>query len=258
MYSPYFSERPVETIENWMLGWTETAIVDRFLDESPQLQFLISGELYRPTMRYHTTGYQSLVAELVLVSADLQPVGPEKRITLDVSEPLGNLIKSEINYPIPEDILTGKYLFKVSLFEPTGGTTLAVYDDSNRYSLRDYAYAGNVTIANQASPIMPLDEGSGRLWQNESDALLLFASDVAVTYDLLEVTTMWEAVNNTPYSNYTSFVHILDGDGHLVAQSDSQPQEGRMPTNMWLLSEKVIDQQSIELTSLLAMSIKSW
>jgi hypothetical protein len=33
--------------------------------------------------------------------------------------------------------------------------------------------------------------------------------------------------------DYTGFVHLLDGDGNLVAQHDHQPRNGFLPTSIW-------------------------
>jgi 4-amino-4-deoxy-L-arabinose transferase-like glycosyltransferase len=58
------------------------------------------------------------------------------------------------------------------------------------------------------------------------------------------VTLFWRAVRR-PEADYTVFVHILDANNRLVAQSDSQPQSGSYPTSFWDESEIVEDSRTI-------------
>ena len=41
--------------------------------------------------------------------------------------------------------------------------------------------------------------------------------------------------------DYTVFVQALDATGHLLAQIDQQPQQGRAPTSTWLAGEEIVD-----------------
>jgi len=45
--------------------------------------------------------------------------------------------------------------------------------------------------------------------------------------------------------DYTTFVHLLDEHGRIVAQTDSQPRDGRYPTSIWGPGEVVPDQYAI-------------
>ena len=56
----------------------------------------------------------------------------------------------------------------------------------------------------------------------------------------LAVTLVWQAGADVPIS-YTVFVHALDGEGNLIAQSDRLPAEGTRPTTGWLPGEVVTD-----------------
>lgn len=69
-----------------------------------------------------------------------------------------------------------------------------------------------------------------------------------VGYDLREetgnVTLYWQAL--APMTNdFTTFVHLLDEEGNLVAQDDSQPGHGRYPTSIWEPGEFVADTKSL-------------
>jgi len=47
--------------------------------------------------------------------------------------------------------------------------------------------------------------------------------------------------------DYTVFVHLLDGEGELVAQSDGPPQGGAYPTSIWAVGEQVVDARALAL-----------
>jgi hypothetical protein len=60
------------------------------------------------------------------------------------------------------------------------------------------------------------------------------------------VTFEWTALKQ-PDKDYTLFVHVLDGDGKLLAQSDAQPFDGQYPTGLWDANERVHDARPITL-----------
>jgi len=62
--------------------------------------------------------------------------------------------------------------------------------------------------------------------------------------DLLELTLFWQ--NQRPVTNrYDVFVHILNPDGEIVAQSDHEPVQGLAPTNRWQPGDIIRDDHSI-------------
>lgn len=56
----------------------------------------------------------------------------------------------------------------------------------------------------------------------------------------------WQAERLTD-QNWTISIQLLDETGTLVAQRDSQPQDGRYPTSVWEQGEVVEDQHRLEL-----------
>ncbi|HLB45977.1 MAG TPA: hypothetical protein VJL59_03025, partial [Anaerolineales bacterium] len=63
-----------------------------------------------------------------------------------------------------------------------------------------------------------------------------------VGYDLTDtsITLYWHALKETD-TDYTAFVHVLDANGQIIAQNDSQPRGGDYPTSMWAKGEYVAD-----------------
>jgi hypothetical protein len=64
----------------------------------------------------------------------------------------------------------------------------------------------------------------------------------------LEVTIYWRAVAR-PSRDYTVFLHLLDSNGRVVAQSDSQPVGGNFPTSFWQDGDVVVDRHTVQMPS---------
>lgn len=68
----------------------------------------------------------------------------------------------------------------------------------------------------------------------------LEAVDVVETDGKTEITAVWQSITETPTS-YRVFVHLLDADGNLIAQSDGEPANWTRPTTGWMAGEFVSD-----------------
>ncbi len=62
--------------------------------------------------------------------------------------------------------------------------------------------------------------------------------------DILLLTLFWEAETRVS-TDYKVFVHLLDEDGSILAQHDSQPMGGVRPTSGWLIGERVEDHHGV-------------
>ena len=62
----------------------------------------------------------------------------------------------------------------------------------------------------------------------------------------LDVTLFWEALDS-PAADYTVFVHLLDGDGQIVAAHDGMPAQGSFPTGAWKPGLLVADTHTLEI-----------
>jgi hypothetical protein len=62
----------------------------------------------------------------------------------------------------------------------------------------------------------------------------------------LHLTLFWEALS-TPREDYTVLVHLVDEQGQIRAQGDSQPVAGYHPTSRWTEGEIVRDQYHLAL-----------
>ncbi len=61
----------------------------------------------------------------------------------------------------------------------------------------------------------------------------------------LRLTLYWQAIGRVG-GHYKAFVHVLDEEGRIVAQSDAVPAGGEAPTETWLQNEVVIDQHLLQ------------
>lgn len=62
----------------------------------------------------------------------------------------------------------------------------------------------------------------------------------------LEVTLYWQALADME-TDYTVFVHLIDEQGQLVNQVDSQPRNGLFPTSIWREGEVIKDKHTVSL-----------
>jgi hypothetical protein len=81
------------------------------------------------------------------------------------------------------------------------------------------------------------------------DEVELQGFDAPVTLEAgrpVSVTLHWRAARQ-PTADYTVFMHLLDPAGNVVAQDDSQPQQGQYPTSYWDEGEQVRDVHELAL-----------
>lgn len=72
------------------------------------------------------------------------------------------------------------------------------------------------------------------------------APDSAFPGGPLAIALYWEATAPDGRA-YTVFVHLLNKDGELVAQSDGPPRAGTYPTSIWDAGERVVDERVLVL-----------
>lgn len=63
----------------------------------------------------------------------------------------------------------------------------------------------------------------------------------------IQLRLYWAVLADIRYSNYTIFVHLLDSNGQMVAQSDHQVGDGILPTSCWRPGRVIVDQISLPL-----------
>jgi len=69
----------------------------------------------------------------------------------------------------------------------------------------------------------------------------------------LTLTLVWRGLAEMTDS-YRVFVHVLDEEGQIVAQSDAEPAGWSRPTTGWLAGEYVVDQHLLQLPEGVSLS----
>ncbi|MFQ5885884.1 MAG: hypothetical protein ACE5II_01475, partial [Anaerolineae bacterium] len=62
--------------------------------------------------------------------------------------------------------------------------------------------------------------------------------------EIIRLTLQWKASEEIE-TGYKVFVHLLDGEGRIVAQRDSEPVGGSRPTSGWGIGEEIGDNYGI-------------
>jgi 4-amino-4-deoxy-L-arabinose transferase-like glycosyltransferase len=69
--------------------------------------------------------------------------------------------------------------------------------------------------------------------------------------DILPLSLFWRSIES-PEADYAIFVHLLAADGRLLAQNDSPPGGGTLPTSSWNPRETIVDRRGLLLPGDLA------
>ena len=85
---------------------------------------------------------------------------------------------------------------------------------------------------------------------NLGGKVALLGYDLETQDDAVWVTLYWQAQAPMDRS-YTVFLHLLDGQGKLVAQADGLPAAGARPTTTWAPGEVIADQRVLALPTVL-------
>ncbi|GIV78333.1 MAG: hypothetical protein KatS3mg050_2727 [Litorilinea sp.] len=85
----------------------------------------------------------------------------------------------------------------------------------------------------------PLEHEKVAQWANG-----IYLRDVTVTWDAAGepkgLTLAW-STTQTLHKDYRVFLHIVDAQGHILAQVDGEPQHGLAPTSTWRSGEQIRD-----------------
>ncbi len=88
----------------------------------------------------------------------------------------------------------------------------------------------------------PVERESGAVFlESGSDSISLYGYTVDVSEAGVSLELVWQSIREVQ-TDYTVFVHLLDADGQIIAQSDAMPRaaEGEpYPTSLWLAGEYV-------------------
>lgn len=157
----------------------------------------------------------------------------------------GDTLVFWLDLPTRDSLSPGLYFVQFGLFENDSLRRQRVFDAAGR-DVGDVLVVGPVR-ALEPSPVERDAPGQVRARFGEAIGLVSHRLDPApVAGGELQVTLEWTATKPVP-EDYTVFVHLMDTNGKLMAQHDGQPQEGRLPTGVWVPGELVLDEHRVPL-----------
>jgi hypothetical protein len=146
---------------------------------------------------------------------------------------------------LPPDSPEGVYRFEMGLYHNFSLERLpAIIGEANQAS-DNKVILGKLRIGSlpPAPPQHPIHAQFG-------ESLALIGGDFLETAlqpgQTLAYTLHWQVIDSIA-RDYTVFNHLLDAEGHMIAQHDSMPQVNQYPTSLWDPGEIVVDPHVISL-----------
>jgi hypothetical protein len=167
----------------------------------------------------------------VITQSDKQPGGRYYPTTL--WRP-GERLRDDHILSLPADIPDGVYRLRAGMY--------ALPEDGALEALGETVTLGRVAIKDSV-PTEPRPMGY-RAEATFAGAIELMGYDATERPGALEITLHWRSLEPLD-ADYTVFVHLLDGDGQVIAQDDAQPQSGAYPTSVWGAGEVIVDPHSL-------------
>jgi hypothetical protein len=152
----------------------------------------------------------------------------------------GERLRDDHQLTVPADAPEGVYSLLAGMYALSGDGTLQ--------PLGEPAVIGRIGV--KSSVPTGLDDTGQVVGASFAGQLELLGYDAGQQDQELAVTLYWRC-QQPPNANYTVFVHLLDTGGQVVAQHDSQPQDGAYPTSIWDVGEAVQDTHVLSLPSAL-------
>jgi len=150
----------------------------------------------------------------------------------------GERTTSRYTLAVPEDLPYGDYALTLTLYRRNGDTV-----GGENLQLMTLSRPLEVT---RETPI-PEIEGAWSL--GEGVALIGYdAPERATPGDAFRVALYWHARAAVP-GDYTVFVHLLEANGAVVAQTDGKPVWWTFPTNQWEPGHYIRDEHILELAA---------
>jgi hypothetical protein len=125
--------------------------------------------------------------------------------------------------------------------------------DRNAFKASE-TWVGDVRFVIYAPP-KESEEEKTSLGINFGNQILLhdfvIADDLLAPGDIIQTTLSWSA-EELLATRYKVFLHLVDGDGAIVAQQDGEPVGGKSPTSSWQPGEIIVDNRGVILPDTIA------
>jgi 4-amino-4-deoxy-L-arabinose transferase-like glycosyltransferase len=158
--------------------------------------------------------------------------------------PVGETLPDRRLLPLPEGLAPGLYRLEVGLYEPSDGDRLPLLAAEGR-ELGGALILDYFRVPGPAGAALPIPSHASDVdLAGEGDRVRLLGYDLeagpVAAGSSLELVLYWQAARRVE-ADYTVFIHLLDGEGHIWGQGDGRPLEGFYPTGLWDPGEVVVD-----------------
>ncbi len=162
----------------------------------------------------------------------------------------GDIVIGQYEMEIGNRVAPGKYAVDLGVYDRATLKRLAV---KGATAPEDSVHLDFVKVASREQEnVTPTTAMSKKLGEAiELQGFDLQRQEQTPGPPMLRLKLYWRA-DGVPKEDYTVFVQLLNSEGHLVAQSDGQPEGGRFPTSYWEPGEKIIDEHDLKLDKSLA------
>jgi hypothetical protein len=153
---------------------------------------------------------------------------------------VGETLRDQHRLAIPADAPPGLYQVWAGMYyQPQPGLIEGMGDGIEIGSI-----AIQYPVDISTPPLFDLPYNTQALF---GDTILLLGYDVVPAHnDQLLLHFMWQARQKSAI-NWTIFIHLLDQQGRIIAQTDNQPRGGLYPTTLWDVDELVSDSHALSL-----------
>jgi hypothetical protein len=233
---------------------TATRLEHTYYDRVRLLAYELAPGPLRPGQTLRLTLYWQALrvldrdahASLQLFAGENQQIAMVNGPPLDNSRPTsswrpGEVLADTWTLDIPPDTLAPALLrLDVSLFLPETLTPLPVHN------LAGEDIPAAITQFRLEPSQWPVYTGPQPLQITFGEAVRLEGYEARTTAGALEVTLYWHSLAPLAES-YVTFLHLVNAEGTLVAQSDTLPGHGLFPTSAWQPGDRVLSQHSLTL-----------
>lgn len=156
--------------------------------------------------------------------------------------PPGLYLRQPLRLHIPADLAPIRYTLRVGLYRPEDGQRLTLSSGAgDGYALGQVWFEPERPLSAREVPALPETVRFGPHVELLGAAYQV-AAPLPQSGDSLSLYWRTDAPLDKPY---TIFVHLLDAEGRILAQSDTVPYGGRYPTDDWRPGQIILDTRSI-------------
>jgi hypothetical protein len=152
---------------------------------------------------------------------------------------------------LPDEVVPLSYTLNIPADAPPGPYRLiaGVFDIIHQDRVRLLTGEDVATVATLKIPLAPTNSRPAQILSADfGDAIHLAGYTLDATAGELRLSLFWQA-GKPPDADYTVFVHVVDANGNIAAQSDSQPLNGQYPTSIWSAGETVVDERTLPVSA---------